>query len=243
MKSKTLPSEPKRSRVAVFDWDDTLHKGFTILPWCDFLYSRGLFERRSIREIKRLFTAYHHGTIGYAELCAATALTYAEGIAGSEVEQAVATASHFVQNGDTGLHRFAVRILRLLQKLGIGSVVVSGAPLEVLQEYAKKYPVSRMFGLEISRSDGLFAAKVRANYGLRRKKAAAMREILGTSKVLFAVGNSAEDFPLLRSAEVGILLGKRTSMPSRNLRSDFAYCTASSIEQFIRAVLQRRLEV
>lgn len=55
------------TRYAVFDWDNTVRRGFTIFPWIDHLFEKGVFDDASHRSIQSLNERYRMGTITHDE--------------------------------------------------------------------------------------------------------------------------------------------------------------------------------
>ena len=45
-------------KYALFDWDNTLRKGFTITAWMEYLYDRGVIEEK-----------YYFDLLNQFELC------------------------------------------------------------------------------------------------------------------------------------------------------------------------------
>ncbi len=182
----------------LFDWDETVQPGFTILTWSEYLCRKGMFDREALMVIQDLFYRSRQGEMKYEELLSRSASIYGEGMEGQRVQDVSSATTEFVDINSSQLYEFAPRMFNHLDKLGIKTTVISGAPVMVLEAYAQKYSIDQVFGLDIGvDSSGRFTKLVRENPGVIEQKASTLLKLPADARIYLAFGNSLSDLPLL----------------------------------------------
>ena len=67
-------------KYALFDWDNTLRKGFTITAWMEYLYDRGVIEEKYYFDLLNQFELCKSNRISYRKLSYNTTSVYANAI-------------------------------------------------------------------------------------------------------------------------------------------------------------------
>jgi hypothetical protein len=73
-----------RQKAVLMDWDGTMRRGFTLLPWVEFLKNKGIFSNDTFRKINSTFNRYKTSEISHDKLCKITAILYAKGLQGCD---------------------------------------------------------------------------------------------------------------------------------------------------------------
>jgi len=195
--------------VALIDWDGTIRSGFTIQEWISFLARKELLPASARESLQPGFRSYDHGEISHDQLAERTAQEYARMMKGTRAREILAAAGEFVREDGARLQETPSKVLQLLLERGFSVVVVSGAPLEVLEEYARRWGFAEVHGLELETRDGVYTGRVKSNPGTTTAK----RELADTisrrmnTRIRVAMGNSPSDEPLFAAAPVAVVVG------------------------------------
>jgi phosphoserine phosphatase len=217
--------------VALFDWDGTLHPGFTVFPWSRFLSDRGLFTPRLADHLGQLLASYQASQLTHDELAIECANVYAEGALKVATGSLRKAAQEFVLSPAGQLYSFARPVLALLQSAGIRNVVISGAPSEVLKAYLPHFPLQDVWGLDVQRDEDI---RLIVNRGLSYEKEQVVESYRHKFFIAFGFGNSAADLPLLEAASVAVLINGSASWFPPSVRHRLMQCTEQNVETLVR---------
>jgi phosphoserine phosphatase len=153
----------------------------------------------------RLAGSYRDGTISHDDLAGKAEPLYLEALRAHDPRNVRRVASTFVATDRQNLRPFTAQLLAYLHAADIDIVIVSGVPSVVLQCYRHFLPISEIWGLEAMRRRSTW--NLRRNTALSGVKLQIVREIARTRRVLVAFGDSDSDLPLLRIAEIPVVVG------------------------------------
>jgi phosphoserine phosphatase len=207
-------------RVALLDWDNTLHRGWTLVAWCEFLESEGLIPagEEVTEKLRTLLADYPKGQ-SHDELAAHSSEVYANArrtLAPDDLREA---AKRFVTNPRRFQpYRWVAPFLRGLTSLGIAPIIVSGAPTEVLTQWAtpRASILAACFGLDAPNATSValpneFLAAIvpgQINPATTHGKQYLVDQLKRTKRrIVLAVGDSVSDSALWEAAENGIYVG------------------------------------
>jgi len=200
---------------ALFDWDNTLRKGFTIVSWVEYLCNQHVVNESSYIELLHQFELYEAGSITYQQLSNNTTSIYAQSIAGADVSYLEKLAYRFCQQ-DHAVFEFTKPLLRILMDAGIEIIVISGSPELVLLQYAKQLGVNEVYGMDLEVKLGRYTGVITKDYGIEKNE---IVRVICKSKgfaPLLAFGDSEADNPLLNAAKYGFLIDKKSGKISVN---------------------------
>lgn len=194
-------------RCAVFDWDDTLHRGITLLPWVRFLSNASALPRSRAVAIESLFERVYKRLLPYEVFAKKVVLEYALSLVDFDVTAFRRLAEQFVEQDRANLFAFARPALELLQRYHLETVIVSGCPQEILNVYRGLLDINRAYGsLVRQRTDGTYSGEVDRNPALAASKEALISELSADCVIVVALGNTPSDWPLLKRAKLPLLL-------------------------------------
>jgi phosphoserine phosphatase len=207
-------------RIALLDWDNTLHKGWTLVRWCEYLGQEGLIPGGAelSGKLTQLLADYPNG-LSHDELAAQTAELYAHAIrAATPGEIGEAARKFIVDSRRFHPYPWVDSFLRGLRDYGIAPVIISGAPAEVLAAWAmtRKEIIAACFGLQAPNATSAalsnkFMSAVTpglVNPATAEGKQQLVDQLKRTRRrVMLGVGDSASDLPLWGAAEAGIYVG------------------------------------
>jgi len=219
-------------RFALFDWDNTLRRGFTIVSWVKYLYDQHIVDKNNYINLLYQFKLYESKKISYQQLSDNTALIYARSITGEKVSNLEQLAYDFCQQ-DQCLFAFAKPLLEICGKTGIEIIVISGSPKLVLIKYAKKLGLNVVYGMDIEIQSGRYTGRLTNDYGAEKQKIVCDICKSRESAPLFAFGDSIADAPLLKASKYGFLIGENGEQISLN---GTVIQNASSISEAVKSL-------
>jgi phosphoserine phosphatase len=195
-------------RVVLADWDNTLSAGFTQVRWVEYLDSRNLF--RAATAVRGLTADYLSGSLEYEDFCDEMGKAYAAGLAGRSPSEIVAAARQFVKH-DRPMFPFVRELWRLFEAEALAVTVISGAPAEILDQYAGTIGFDVGGALQPEIKNQRYTGHLLENVGLREYKLAAVQRMISNSSVVIALGDAVSDLPLLEVASVAcVVVGSQT---------------------------------
>jgi phosphoserine phosphatase len=195
--------------VALLDWDNTLHHGWTLEPWVRFLVDEGVAPTSLAVGGERLIRDYLEGRLaGHSDLAHRANTLYATATAGWRTDALAALVDRFAAEVDGPLvYPFVPGLLAWLVGRGIEPVIVTGAPAGLVEVHVAAAG-ARVVGLTLASSGGLSAGVVERNPGTGEEKARAVAEILAAGgEVALGAGDSESDLPLLRAGRRQLVVG------------------------------------
>jgi phosphoserine phosphatase len=196
-------------RVALLDWDNTLHHGWTLEPWVRYLVERGQAPPRLAVEGEQLTRDYLAGRLqDHSDLAHRANTLYAAAAAGWAVADVAALVGPYLEEVDRPLvYPFVPALLAWLVAHDIEPVVVTGAPAELVAPYVEPAG-GRVVGLTLAESDGRYTGAIGRNPGPAAEKTRAVEEVLADGcEVALAAGDSVSDLPLLRAGRRQLVVG------------------------------------
>ena len=188
-------------RVALLDWDNTLHHGWTLEPWVRYLVDKGQAPPSLAVEGEQLTRDYLEGRLeDHSDLAHRANTLYAAAAAGWATADVAALVGPYLDEVDRPLvYPFVPALLAWLVDHGIEPVVVTGAPAELVTPYVEPAG-GRVVGLTLAESGGRYTGAIGRNPGPAAEKTRAVAEVLADGcEVVLAAGDSVSDLPLLRA--------------------------------------------
>jgi len=200
---------------ALFDWDNTLRKGFTVVSWVEYLCNQHVVNEANYIELLHQFELYEASSITYQQLSDNTTSIYAQSIAGADVSNLERLARRFCQQ-DHSIFEFTRPLLRILRDAGIEIIIISGSPKLVLSQYAKQLGINEVYGMDIEVKLGQYTGILTKDYGAEKNEI--VHDICKSREnaPLLAFGDSTADAPLLNAAKYGFLIDKKYGQISVN---------------------------
>lgn len=140
------------SPLVLADWDNTLRSGFTVVSWTEFLESDGLF--RGAHTLRTRLEDFKRDGGDYDAFCKDMAAAYATGLAGRRQSDIIAAARVFV-SADRDVFGFVLGLFAHFRRRQFSVVVITGAPDELMKEYAATVGFSLAGTLALEVRDGV----------------------------------------------------------------------------------------
>ena len=221
-------------RYALFDWDNTLHDGWTLEGWVVHLVREGVLTREREPEWRALRHRYDTGRIGHNRLALEANRAYAREMAGRSATTTACQAEVFVMQEDR--HRvfpWAAGLLHRLVDDRIRPVIITGAPVDLVDAHLRAMglepPDRDVHALTLRVGpDGRYTGRIRGNPGTGPAKRRLVARFAGA--VELGAGDSISDLPLLRAARRQLIVGADAAQ----LRAEFG-ATATVVDDPIAA--------
>ena len=186
-----------------------------------------------------LFDGFRRETVDEAQLCVQAATIYGAGLTGKRCDAVAKAATEFAVRQTSDLYNFAEPLISLLRESGISIMVVSGAPVEILNAYRGLNLLDKVYGLELEcAARETFSGEVARNCGLSEIKAATVNAIAEEYDIQFGFGNSIRDIPILTHARFGIALSSTPEIFPQPLRTRLRFGTPERIFDLVRGLLE-----
>ncbi|MEA2686538.1 MAG: hypothetical protein QOE93_1733 [Actinomycetota bacterium] len=230
-------------RVALLDWDNTLHDGWTLEPWVRFLVEEGFAPPQLATDGEQLTLDYLEGRLdGHSDLAHRANTLYATAAAGWVTGDLDALARVFLVEVDHRLvFPFVPDLLAWLVEEGIQPVVVTGAPTELVRGYVQPFG-GRVIGLTLAEDGGgRYTGAIVRNPGPGAEKTRVVAEIEGDGlEVVLGAGDSDSDLPLLQAARRQVVVGNPAlaeAFPGTSLVVDPRTTTGADIRRGLDRLL------
>lgn len=202
--------------MALLDWDGTIRRGFTLLPWARFLLANGKFASSALGELESVFSSYGVGDISYEHLAECSASIYAKGLTSQRTLDISYLAEDFaVAEGE--FWPYAPRLFHLLHESNLTIAVISGAPEVVLQAHARNIGIDFVVGLtaRTERNGEILSGLLGRNPARAETKQRYVEKFRRNFSILVAIGDTTDDLPLLTAARVPVMLtdGEKGELP------------------------------
>jgi len=206
--------------VALLDWDNTIHRGYTIYSLANFLLERELVPVSLIQRFKELETQYSQKSITYAEYTEQTCEAFAGALAGRSYKAYKSSIAAYRPISEAALFDYAYPLFELLNKYNIQTYLISGAPFDVLETYAEPFNLKGIFAFQLETQGDVLTGRVASNYGLNKERML-NHPILLTPDVnhLVSMGDAVADIPLLDHSLIPIIAGDQPLALQSGFRS------------------------
>lgn len=196
-------------KYALFDWDNTLRKGFTITDWMQYLFEKQVVSKEYYSNFMYQFELYNNHKIDYKKLSDNTTYIYANAITGKNVLEMENMAQDFCIK-DQAVFSFTDKLFKKFRENNIEIIVVSGTPQMLLNYYSRLLGIDEAYGLVIGIAADCFVNVIQKDYGAYKEDI--VREICVSKGRLpiFALGDSIADAPLIDKAKYGCYINKET---------------------------------
>ncbi len=190
-------------RIALLDWDDSLHDGFTMGPWLHAL-ARDAQEEAAARRFDDALADFQAGRMVYDAFVVLAEQLYTGLAAGRPVAEVEAVAARLVR--DDPLRPGTRELVAALLAQGIRPILISGAPIEVLRAHAAAlgFAPDDVTGWTLARDGDRYAGRLIENTARGGSKARIVAQLVADGAIVeLGVGDTDADRPLVEAARIG----------------------------------------
>ena len=198
------------ARIALLDWDNSLHLGFTMGPWMHAL-ARDAAETLTADRFDGALADYEAGDLAYDAFALLAEELYTALMDGRPVADVEAVADRLVPVDP--LRPGTPELISALLASGIRPILVSGAPIEVLRAHAAALGIapSDVTGWTLDRDRDRYLGRLASGNTARggsKGRIVAAHQAAG-AEILLGVGDSDADRPLVDAARIGAWIDPR----------------------------------
>lgn len=196
------------TRIALLDWDGTLRRGFTIIPWMEYLADFDMIASDYIAALANVFIRYEAGDISHDQTAIDAGIVYAKALNGRDVSSIREHALKYVREVDReDIFPWTFSLFKGLHGRGIMPWIVSGGPREVIEVYAEKQLapcIVHAMSPEVAdwSAGQVYTGRISHNPGIGIEKERIVLSAMQQGTICLGAGNSRSDLPLLRAAQV-----------------------------------------
>lgn len=230
-------------RIAVLDWDNSLHLGFTMGPWMHAL-ARDAQESATADRFDRALADHEGGRLAYDAFALLAEELYTGLMDGRIAADVEATAARLVPIDP--LRPGTPELIAALLARDIHPVLISGAPIEVLRAHADALGIAPgdVTGWTLERDGDRYLGRLAGGNTARggSKAQIVARLVAAGAEVVLGVGDSDADRPLVDAARIGAWIDPTASGEQGRVRwtdRDTGLTTTGSLAD-LAAVIRAR---
>jgi len=203
--------------IAVFDWDNTVRGGFTIIDWFDYLksceheYLRTKKDKilKTVDLINRCTNRFNNKEITHDEFAISINGYYCEAIKGWSASQLAIIADDFMPSFKEKIYKYAIESFSYFNSIGVPIYIVTGAPSLIISKCKEEFDIKAIFSLVPEVDDDMFTGGILENCGYSTAKNRVMDKIKSSHICnVFGFGDSASDLPILDKSDNPFIVGK-----------------------------------
>lgn len=191
-----------KNYVAIFDWDKTIQRSYSFLTWSNLLVDKNIIDKNYLMENERkILQPLRLGRLNNDELADKGMKLFCKYIKNANVEEVKKVNSEYRKENDKLIYSILKPIFIFLNKNNIKTIVVSGAPQEILELYKKEFKIDKIYGLKFDVENGNYSGSFEINTGMTINKEKIVNTICKSKEILFAFGDSISDIPMFKKAK------------------------------------------
>jgi len=193
-------------KVALFDLDGTIFRGFSTHVYADFLTSRNLMHKKSAKKIKELFASYYRKEIPYRKMVGDLAIFWGEGLKGFKKKEVKKAA--FEYDVKKHLYGFTPPFMKLLKENGFKTILITGANEEIVEPVIKATGIEEHYSTTFKVKNGIYTGEVEFLCTMPEVKQKMVDEIEKEYGLEGAVGggDTDHDIPILERVKFPIAI-------------------------------------
>ncbi len=210
-------SAKKKTKIAIFDIDGTIFRKNLHFELINQLTWMKVFPHEACNQLTNIYTGWleHEGT--YEDYRKALVTLYAEHIRGCSKEDVIKASKMLVPFHAKRTYIYAERLIKKLRAENYHLVVISGSPIEVVEEYNRQYlNFDSAFGSVYTVDEkGKYTGE--ASFEPSRNKGSLVEQYLYEHKLSlkdsYGIGHTESDMGFLKLVEYPIAFN-----PNQNLK-------------------------
>ncbi len=211
----------KKLKIAVFDIDGTIFRSSLLIELVNGLVKDRIFLKKAEDEIEDDYHAWLNRIANYDSYINKVAEVYFRHIVGCKKKEVLEVGKKVMAKQKLKVYRFTRDLVKDLKKQGYYLIAISGSPMFMVKDFAKRMGFDMAFGSDLEVKDGMFTNKFtqRDSYNQKSKLLMKIVENLNIDpdwKKSVAVGDSATDISMLE------LVGKPIAFNPDGVLVDYA---------------------
>ncbi len=203
-------------KIAVFDFDGSLSKGYISMGFLDFLYEKELYPKSYYKKQQSILKKYKAKKLSYEKWCALWGKYWIEGLKGIDSRIIEKQAKTFFKGFKKNIYKNSYKLIESLKKKGYHTIILSLGAKEVMQLAANELTMDECYASDSIIKNNKYTGKANTDlYSNKNAKEKQLKKILKdyNLKKSIGLGDSITDVPFIEMLEI-----KVASNPSEELR-------------------------
>lgn len=197
---------------AVFDWDYTVREYYTLFKWIDYLCEQHVISQQIQLTLTAMQNRYDLGEITHDEYAVLSDAEYTKAIKGLSQKKLRDYLTDYQKIDERYFFPFTYDLFEMMADYDIAPIVISGAPLTILQQYKDRFHLHSIYAFEAETTNGYYTGKVKRNCGFNKEIIVQALIEKYDGPPLLGFGDSASDLPLLKAARHAVCIGAQGSL-------------------------------
>lgn len=151
-----MSTNPAVTKLAVFDIDNTLRRGYTLKDFAQMLLEKDLFDKEAFKGLEDIQKQYMG--VDYTKFAQGWVFYYQKGIIGRSVADVEKAALEFGAQSDA-FFAFSSDLVEFCRSSGYITVAISGSPYEPIKAVAESMKIDEVFATRVATRDGRYVAE------------------------------------------------------------------------------------
>jgi len=195
-------------KYALFDWDNTVRKGYTLYSWVDYLCEHQVLNLSIQADLNKMGREYKGGLITHDEYAKRACELYSYALKGVSSKKIDALADDYLKMDEQYVYNSIKKIFNFLNKKDVDIIIISGAPTIIIEKYRRKFHFKQICAFKEETREDQFTGEVQYNYGFDKEKQVLKFIDQYNARPYMAFGDSESDIPLLKYAHYPFFVGK-----------------------------------
>ena len=169
-------------KIAVFDVDGTLSRGFYLPRFAEALYKEGLFLDESLELIRSALSAYARGGYSYEQFAYDVITAFGKGVQGKNQLDVRLIGKKCVETQQEKFI-FTDSLVGLVKRKSYIPIIITGSPADIIIPFAETLGIQTVFATEYEVRGPVFTGKVLENRAIEAQKRRALRTYTETREV------------------------------------------------------------
>ena len=194
-------------KYVLFDWDNTVRKGYTLYSWVDYLCSCHTIDSCIQLDLNTMRKEYDSHLITHDEYAQKACQLYSSNLKGIPCSKIDSLINNYIILDEHYIYNDIKKLFHFFFLYGFDIIIISGAPTIIIEKYKEKYNFKEIYAFKEKTLHDYFTGEVEYNYGFGKEKIVSELIRKYNSRPYMAFGDSKSDLPLLKYAYHSFYLG------------------------------------
>lgn len=202
-----------KNQFALFDWDNTVRRGYTLFSWLDYLCNNHYLSKNLQDEIELVKRQYHHREITHDQFADHACSLFAHYLKGIHADTINHALSKYIGIDQSFLLSGIDGVFQSLYTKNIDIIIISGAPELIINQYKNRFHIKSVYGFKEECVSRVYTGNVSYNYGFNKEVIVNKLCEQYSRNPIIAFGDSESDIPMLKAAKYPFCIGTDLHLP------------------------------
>ena len=197
-------------KIAIFDFDGTLSKGYISMKFLEYLHKKNTFSVAEYKNQIKMLREVKSGKLSYEDWCLEWGISWANGLKGQKKETINQYAKEFFKKFKRNIYPASYKIINLLKKRGYYTICLSVGAGEVISLACNGLGIDEEISTRLEIKNGKYAGKILTKVHIPGEKRGEVMRILKRKnldkRASYGFGDSESDICFLELVENPFLL-------------------------------------